>query len=143
VLFPRRKSVHTGFTGNDSQYVWTGDPLVDANSGIVAGTDGSRVPDRLWVVLLDQSGPLGMGLTAKYTLSRRVIVLSDWYADDHRLVHAYVSFSSEVLSDLLRSTGFAIGANNLLDKPYLSTITENGARRGAPQSISVSATVSF
>ena len=117
--------------------------IVDANPGIVAGTDGSGGPERLWVVSLNQSGPLGMGQSAKYTLSRRVTPLSDWYADDHWLVHAYVSFSDEVLSDLLRSTGFATGANNLLDSAYLSAITENAESRGAPRAISVSATVSF
>ena len=140
---PRQTSFHTAFTCNDSQYIWTPDSLVDANAGIVAGTDGSGVPDRLWVVSLNQSGPLGMGQSAKYTSSRRVTPLSDWYADDHWLVHAYVSFSGEVLSDLLRSTGFATGANNLLEKAYLSAITENAAWRGGPRAISVSATVSF
>ncbi len=141
--FPRQPSFHTAFTCNDSQYIWTPDSLVDANPGIVAGTDGSGVPDRLWVVSLNQSGPLGMGQSAKYTSSRRVTPLSDWYADDHWLVHASVSFSGEVLSDRLRSTGFSIGANNLLDKAYLSAIPENKAWRGAPRAISVSATVSF
>ena len=58
-------------------------------------------------------------------------------------MHAYVSFSGEVLSDLLRPTGFATGANNLLDKAYLSAITENAAWCGGPRAISVSATVSF
>ena len=65
---------------------------------------------RLWVVSLDRSGPLGIGLSAKYTSSRRVSLRSDWYAD------AYVSFSGEALSDRLRSTEFSIVANNLLDK---------------------------
>ncbi|MDE0102549.1 MAG: hypothetical protein OXN89_09225 [Bryobacterales bacterium] len=141
--FPRRTSVHSAFTCTDSQYIWTGDPLVDANTGIVTGTDGSGVPDRWWVVSLDQSGPLGMGLSAKDTSSRRVTLLLDWYADDHWLVHAYVSLSGEMLSDLIRSTGFARGANKLLDKAYLSTITENAAWRGVPRAISASATGSF
>ena len=43
-----------------------------------------------------------MGLTAKYTSSRRVSLQSDWYADAYWLVDAYVSFSGEALSDLLR-----------------------------------------
>ena len=87
----------------------------------------------MWVVSLDRSGPLGTGLTAKYTSSRRVSLTADWYADDYWLVDAYVRFSGEALSELLRSTEFSIVANNLLDKAYLSAITENAAlaRRAA------------
>ena len=67
----------------------------------------------------------------------------DWYADAYWLVDAYVSFSGEAVSDLLRSTEFTIVANNLLDKAYLSAITENAAWLGAPRTISMTATVSF
>ena len=143
VQMPRQTSFYTAFTFNDSEYIGSGDPLVDANQGIVAGTDVTGVPDRLWVVSLDRSGPLGMGLSAKYTSSRRVSLRSDWYADAYWLVDAYVSFSGEGLSDLLRSTEFAIVANNLLDKAYLSAITENAAWLGAPRTLSMTATVSF
>ena len=143
VPLPQRASFYTAFTFNDSAYIGTGDPLVDASQGLVAGTDVTGVPDRLWVVSLDRSGPLGMGLTAKYTSSRRVSLQSDWYADAYWLVDAYVSFSGESLSELLRSTEFAIVANNLLDKAYLSAITENAAWLGAPRTISMTATVSF
>ena len=97
----------------------------------------------LWVVSLDRSGPLGTGLTAKYTSSRRVSLTADWYADDYWLVDAYVRFSGEALSELLRSTEFSIVANNLLDKAYLSAITENAAWLGAPRTISMTATISF
>ena len=140
---PQRTSFYTAFTFNDSVYIGTGDPLVDASQGLVAGTDVTGVPDRLWVVSLDRTGPLGMGLTAKYTSSRRVSLRSDWYADAYWLVDAYVSFSGEALNDLLRSTEFAIVANNLFDKAYLSAITENAAWLGAPRTISMTATVSF
>ena len=143
VQMPRQTSFYTAFTFNDSTYLGTGDPLVDANQGIVAGTDVTGVPARLWVVSLDRSGPIGAGLTAKYTSSRRVSLTSDWYADAYWLVDAYLSFSGEALSDLLRSTEFSIVANNLLDKAYLSAITENAAWLGAPRTISMTATVSF
>ena len=59
------------------------------------------------------------------------------------MVDAYVSFSGEALSDRLRSTAFSIVANNLLDKAYLSAITENAAWLGAPRTVSMTATVSF
>ena len=143
VPMPRGASFYTAYTFNDSEYLGSGDPLVDANQGIVAGTDVTGVPDRMWVVSLDRTGPLGMGLTAKYTASRRVSLRSDWYADAYWLVDAYVSFSGEALSDSLRSMEFSIVANNLFDKAYLSAITENAAWLGAPRTISMTATVSF
>ena len=143
VELPRQTSFYTAFTFNDSDYIGSGDPLVDENQGIVAGTDVTGVPARLWVVSLDRSGPLGAGLTAKYTSPRRVSLTSDWYTDPYWLVDAYVSFSGESLSDLLRSTEFTIVANNLLDKAYLSAITENAAWLGAPRTVSITATVSF
>ena len=103
----------------------------------MAGTDVTGVPDRLWVVSLDRSGPLGTGLSAKYTSSRRVSLRSDWYADDYWLVDAYVSFSGEALSELLRSTEFAIVANNLLDKGVSvrpsPRMPRGSARRGRSQ----------
>ena len=143
VPLPRQTAFYTAYTFNNSAYIGSGDPLVDTNQGIVAGTDVTGVPARLWVVSLDRSGPLGMGLSAKYTSSRRVSLRSDWYADAYWLVDAYVRFSGEALSDRLRSTEFSIVANNLLDKAYLSAITENAAWLGAPRTVSMTATVSF
>ena len=129
---PRQTAFYTAYTFNNSAYIGSGDPLVDTNQGIVAGTDVTGVPARLWVVSLDRSGPLGMGLSAKYTSSRRVSLRSDWYADAYWLVDAYVSFSGEALSDLLRSTEFSIVANNLLDKTLsVGHHRERGVARGA------------
>ena len=143
VPMPHQLSLYTAYTLNDSEYVGSGDPLVDANQNIVAGADVTGVPDRLWVVSLDRSGPISAGLSAKYTSPRRVSLTSDWYTDDYWLVDAYVSFSGEALSDLLRSTRFELVANNLLDEAYLSAITENAAWLGASRSVSMTATVSF
>ena len=61
VPLPQRASFYTAFTVNDSTYIGTGDPLVDASQGLVAGTDVTGVPDRLWVVSLDRSGPARHG----------------------------------------------------------------------------------
>ena len=143
VQMPGRTSFYTAVTQNDSEYIGTDDPLVDANQGIVAGTDVTGVPARLWVLSLDRSGPLGGGLSAKYTSTRRVSLTADWYADAYWVVDAYVRFSGEALSDLLRSTEFSIVANNLNDAAFLSAITENAAWLGAPRTISMTATVSF
>ena len=130
-------------TLNDSKYIGTGDPLVDEGQGIVPGTDVTGVPSRLWVLSLDRAGPLGGGLSAKYTSSRRVSLTSDWYTDAYWLVDAYVSMSGDALSDRLRSAEFSITANNLFDKPYLSAIAENAAWLGAPRTISTTVTVSW
>ena len=143
VQMPGRTSFYTAVTRNDSEYIGTGDPLVDANQGIVAGTDVAGVPARLWVLSLDRSGPLGGGLSAKYTSTRRVSLTADWYADAYWVMDAYVRFSGEALSDLLRSTEFSIVANNLNDAAFLSAITENAAWLGPPRTISMTATVSF
>ena len=140
---PQRTSLYSAFTWNDSTYLGTGDPLVDASQGIVAGTAVTGVPSRLLVVSLDRTGPLGAGLSAKYTSSRRVSLNADWTADAYWLVDAYLSFSGAALGDALRSTEFSIVANNLLDHAYLSAITENAAWLGAPRTVSVTATLSF
>ena len=143
VAMPGQTSFYTAFTLNDSKYLGTDDPLVDANQGIVPGSDVAGIPPRLWVVSLDRAGPLGGGLSAKYTASRRVSLTADWYTDAYWQVDAYVGFMGEALSDLLRSTEFSIVANNLLDSPYLSAITENAAWLGAPRTISMTTTISF
>ena len=54
---------------------------------------------------LDRTGPLGGGLSAKYTASRRVSLTADWYTDAYWVVDAYVSFSGEALSDLFQDDG--------------------------------------
>ena len=143
VAMPGQTSLYTALTLNDSKYHGTDDPLVDANQGIVPGSDVAGIPPRLWVVSLDRAGPLGGGLSAKYTASRRVSLSADWYTDAYWQVDAYVSLRGEALSDLLRSTEFSIVGNNLFDTPYLSAITENAAWLGAPRTISMTTTVSF
>ena len=143
VAMPGQTSIYTAFTLNDSKYLGTDDPLIDANQGIVPGTDVAGIPPRLWVVSLDRAGPLGGGLSAKYTASRRVSLTADWFTDAYWQVDAYVTFRGEALSDRLQSTEFALVANNLFDTPYLSAITENAAWLGAPRTISMTTTVSF
>ena len=143
VQMPRRITFYTAHSLNDSEYIGSGDPLVDESQNIVAGADVAGVPDRLWVVSLDRSGPLRAGLSAKYTSRRRVSLTADWYADAYWLADAYVGFSGEALSDRLRSLDLSMVANNLLDEAYLSAITENAAWLGAPRTVSMTATVSF
>ena len=143
VRMPQQISLYTAATLNNSEYIGSGDPLVDESQNIVAGADVTGVPDKLWVVSLDRTGPVRTGLTAKYTSARRVSLTADWHTDAYWLVDAYVSFSGEALGPLLRSTEFSLVANNLLDRAYLSAITENAAWLGAPRTVSMTATVSF
>ena len=138
-----RTTFYTAYTRNDSVYVGTGDPLVDASQNIVPGSDVAGVPDTLWVLSLDRSGPLGMGLTGKYTSARRVSLTTGWYADAYWLVDAYLRFSLESVSERLASAAVSIVANNLLDKSYLAAIVENAAWLGAPRTISMNMSVSF
>ena len=143
VQMPGRTSFYTAWTFNDSQYVGTGDAQVDASQNIQPGTDVTGVPDRLWVLSLDRSGPLGMGISAKYTSSRRVSLTADWYADAYWLADAYLTFSVESLTGRFESAEVSLVANNLFDASYLAAIVENAAWLGAPRTISMNMSVSF
>ena len=143
VQMPGRTSFYTAYTFNDSQYVDTGEALVDASQNIEPGTDVTGVPDRLWVLLLDRSGPLGMGISDKYTSSRRVSLTADWYADAYWLVDAYPTFSVDGLADRFKSTEVSLVANNLFDASYLAAIVENAAWLGASRTLSMNMSVSF
>ena len=88
--------------------------------------------------LVDAYGAAGHG-DAAFVVDRDVVCLGEsvptrtptgWW-------DAYVRFSGESLGELLRSTEFAIVANNLLDKAYRSAFTENAAWLGAPRTISM------
>ena len=143
VQMPGRTSFYTAWTFNDSQYVGTGDAQVDASQNIQPGTDVTAVPGRLWVLSLDRSGPLGMGISAKYTSSRRVSLTTDWYADAYWLADAYLTFSVESLTGRFESAEVSLVANNLFDASYLAAIVENAAWLGAPRTISMNMSVSF
>ncbi len=140
---PHQLSLYSSFTLNSSEYTGTGDPLVDASQGIAPGSDVTGLPNRLWAVALDRTGPLSAGVSAKYTSERRVSLAADWYADAYWMVDAYVILSGEALGHLLRSTEFSLVASNLLNTTYLSTITENAAWLGGPRTISMTTTVTF
>ncbi len=143
VQLPRKTSLYSAYTRNNSEYIGSGDAAVDAGQGTLPGTDVTGVPDQLWVVSVDRSGPFSAGISAKYTASRRVSLAADWYSDAYWIVDTYVRLSGESLSRLLRSTEFSLVANNLFDRTYLSAITENAAWLGAPRTISMTTTVTF
>lgn len=143
VQLPNKVSLYSAYTRNDSEYIGSGDAGVDAAQGTLPGTVVTGVPDQLWVVSVDRSGPLSAGLSAKYTSSRRVSLTADWYSDAYWIVDAYVSLSGESLGRLFRSTEFSLVANNLFDQTYLSAITENAAWLGAPRTVSMTTTITF
>lgn len=143
VQLPRKTSLYSAYTRNNSEYIGSGDAAVDAGQGTLPGTDVTGVPDQLWVVSVDRSGPFSAGISAKYTASRRVSLTADWYSDAYWIVDTYVRLSGKSLSRLLRSAEFSLVANNLLDRTYLSAITENAAWLGAPRTISMTTAVTF
>ena len=143
VQLPGRTSFYTAWTLNDSEYVGTGDAQADAAQNIQPGTAVTGVPDRLWVLSLDRSGPLGMGISTKYTSARRVSLITDWYADAYWLTDAYLTFSVESLTDRFGAAQVSLVANNLFDASYLAAIVENAAWLGAPRTISMNMSVSF
>ncbi|MYF40950.1 MAG: TonB-dependent receptor [Rhodothermaceae bacterium] len=143
VQLPRQVSLYSSYTRNNSEYIGSGNSVVDADQGTLPGTDVTGVPDQLWVVSVDRPGPLSAGLSAKYTATRRVSLTTDWYADAYWIVDAYVSLLGETLGQLFRSMEFSLVANNLFDEAYLSAITENAAWLGAPRTISMTTTITF
>ena len=140
---PHQASLYTAYTYNDSEYIGSGDPQVDSGQGIVPGTSVTGVPDRLWVVSIDRPGPVSLGLSAKYTATRRVSLTTDWYADAYWIVDSYITIAGEALGHLFRSTEFSLVAHNLFDEAYLSAITENAAWLGAPRTVSLTATITL
>ena len=143
VQLPRQVSLYSAYTRNNSEYIGSGDKDVDEGQGTLPGTDVTGIPDQLWVISVDRSGPLSVGLSAKYTASRRVSLIADWYSDAYWMVDAYVSLSGEALGRLFRSTEFSLVANNLFDEAYLSAITENAAWLGGSRTVSMTTTITF
>ena len=137
-------SVYTAYTFNDSMYIGTGDPLVDAAQGITPGSDVTGVPQTLWVLSVDHgSGPLAAGASGKYTSPRAITLDNRWRAHAYWLVDAYLTYSLDAVSEKLDGLELSLVANNLLDKVYLATIAGQGAFLGAPRTISLNTVVSF
>lgn len=143
VQLPHQVSLYSAYTRNNSEYIGSGDPLVDEGQGTLPGTDVTGIPDQLWVISVDRSGPLSTGFSAKHTSQRRVSLTADWYTDSYWIVDAYISVSGESLGRLFRSTEFSLVANNLFNQAYLSAITENAAWLGGARTISMTTTVTF
>lgn len=143
IQLPHKISLYSAYTRNNSEYVGSGDSILDEGQGTLPGTDVTGVPDQLWVFSVDRSAPLSTGFSAKYTSPRRVSLTDDWYTDAYWMVDAYISVSGESLGRLFRSTEFTLVANNLFDQAYLSAITENAAWLGSKRTVSMTTTITF
>ncbi len=137
-------SLYSAWTRNDATYVGTDDPLVSAAQGIRPGSQVVGVPRTLVVFSADHSGePVAAGISAKYTGARGVTLDGSWSADPYWLVDAYFRWSAGRISPRLQGLEVALIGNNLLDRPYLATISGQGAFLGAPRIVSLNITASF
>ena len=137
-------SLYTAWTRNDATYVGTGDPLVAAAQGITPGSPVVGVPRTLIVFSADHTGdPVAAGISAKYTAARNVTLDGSWTSDPYWLLDAYFRWSAGRISPRLSGLEVALVGNNLLDRPYLATITGQAAFLGAPRTVSLNVTASF
>ena len=137
-------SFYTAYTYNDSMYIGTGDPVVDAAQGVTPGSDVAGVPERLWVLSVDRSGgPVTAGVSGKYTSDRAITLDGSWRAHAYWLVDVYLTFTVDAVSETLGRLDVSLVGNNLLDRAYLATIATQGAFLGAPRTISLTTTLSF
>tara|TARA_Y100001933_G_scaffold261000_1_gene314477 strand:- start:2240 stop:4606 length:2367 start_codon:yes stop_codon:yes gene_type:complete len=137
-------TVYAAYTHNDSSYLGTGDPVVDAAQGITPGNPVVGVPDNMFVVTVDwASGPFNVGLSTKYTDERPVSLDGTFVADDYWLTDAYVYVAGERLGEAFRGTSLRFVVNNLLDEDYLGGIAGGGAWIGAPRTVALTAEARF
>lgn len=137
-------SLYLAYSYNESEYVGTGDPAVDAAVGITPGNDVVGIAENQFVVTLDYvRGPMNLGLSTKYTDERAVTFANSWVADDYLLTDAYVTVSGEGMGGVLDDATLNLVVNNVFDKTYLGGISGNGAWIGAPRSVALTGTVRF
>ena len=137
-------TVYGAYTMNDSKYLGTGDPVVDAAQGITPGNAVAGVPDNMFVLTVDwASGPFNVGVSTKYTDERPVSLDNTFIADDYWLTDIYVNVSGDRLGDALRGATLRLVVNNLLDEDYLGGIAGGGAWIGAPRTVALTAEARF
>ena len=137
-------SVYAAYTYNDSTYVGTGDPAVDAAVGITPGNTVVGIADNQFVTSLDWVGDkLRAGITAKYTGDRFIRFDNTWAAEAYTVADAYLGFNAAGLGDGFEALDINVVINNLFDEDYLGGIAGQGAWIGAPRTFGVSATLDF
>ena len=144
ILVAEELSLYAAYTYNDSTYLGTGEPLVDAEVGITPGNKIVNQPSHMLVLSADYAnGPYRAGISAKYTDDRFIRFDNTWAADDYILTDLYVGVSGEDLGGALRGFDARLVLNNVLDVDYLAGIAGQGAWIGAPRTVVFTITTDF
>ena len=138
-----RISLYTAYTYNNAEYIGSDDPILDSQQGTSRGSDVTGIPDQLWLISLDRSGPISFGISPKYTSERRVSLATDWYTDAYWVVNGYLSYTKAGIDRLFRSAEISVHVHNMFNEAFLSSITENAAWIGPPRTVSISLTLSI
>ena len=139
-------SLYSAYTYNGSSYIGTGDPALDALTGIVPGRQVAGVPENMFVVSadFDRDNFFG-GVSAKYVDDREVYGFSDGFTmPSYTVADLYAGVRGEAISDRLTGLEFLITVNNLFDERYLGTHDFNsGAWLGAARTTVLTVTADF
>ncbi len=144
ILINENWSVYSSYTYNDSTYIGTGDPLVDAAQGITPGNRVTGIPENMFVLSTDfERGYFFGGVSAKFVGDRFVDVSNSWVADDHLETDLYLGVQLEAFSDALDSFEARLTVNNVLDEDYLGGISGNAAWIASPRTAVLTVTAGF
>ena len=137
-------SLYGSYTYNDAEVLGTGDPSLDAATGVFAGNAVPGIPENMGVVSLDwMDGPFTAGFSAKWVDDRFVNRANTWVADSYTEADLYLGASGEVLSSDLSNIDFRLTVNNVFDGDWLAGISGEGAWLSAPRTVVFTATADF
>ena len=138
-------SLYGAYSNNESTYVGTGDPAVDADLGITPGNDVTGIPDEQFVATLNWSRDnFAAGISAKYTGERPVRLDNSWVADSYTTADIYLTLTGgESGMAGIQGWNVTLLVNNAFDESYLGGISGQGAWIGAPRTVSASFTADF
>ena len=115
--------LYASYTYNDSTYLGTDDPLVDAQVGIVPGNQVAGIPKDMFVISADfVRDAFYAGASNKWVGERSVYANKSWVADGYSVMDLYAGVSGEGISDSLSGVDLRVAVNNVLDEDYLGTI---------------------
>jgi len=135
-------SFYFSYTNNDSTYIGTGAPGIDALTA--PGLMVVGVPEDMFVMSLDwQSGPLRAGIANKTTGTRYVDLANEWKLGSYSIADLYVNIDGAAVSSALENVDLSFTVNNLFDEDYLGGISGQGAWIGAPRTAAFSITARF
>jgi outer membrane receptor protein involved in Fe transport len=137
-------SMYFSYTDNDSTYLGTGDPLVDAAQGITPGNKVAGIADTQFVASLNFiMNNITGGISAKHTGDRHVNTGNTWLADSYTTADAYISMLADNGQGMFKNMDITLAVNNVFDASYLGTVSSNAAWIGAPRTYSLSANIDF